>query len=60
MSVSFEEANYYVLESNPSSVIVCVVISGTAERDVEVNVTAMEITAQSKPNISLLLSLSLS
>ena len=50
VSVSFEEAIYHVLESNPSSMIVCVVISGFAERDVEVNVTAMEITAQSKHN----------
>ena len=46
MSVSFEEANYYVLESSPSSVNICVALTGSTERDLEVNVTAIEVTAQ--------------
>ena len=54
MSVSFEEANYFVLESSPSSFDVCIVISGIIERDVEVTVTAVESTAQSEHDNSLL------
>ena len=48
VSVSFEEANYFVLESSPSSFDVCVVISAIIERNVEVTVTAVELTAQSE------------
>ena len=56
MSVSFEEANYFVLESSPSSFDVCIVISGIIERNVEVTVTAVELTAQSEHDNSLLTS----
>ena len=54
MSVSFEEANYIVLESSPSSFDVCVVISTIIERNVEVTVTAVELTAQSEHDNSLM------
>ena len=54
MSVSFEEANYIVLESSPSSFDVCVVISAIIERNVEVTVTAVELTAQSEHDNSLM------
>ena len=46
--VGFEETAYFVLESNPSSVNVCVVLNGTTEREVLINVTAMEMSAKSQ------------
>ena len=45
--VGFEETAYFVLESHPSSVNVCVVLNGTTEREVDVNVTAMDMSATS-------------
>ena len=48
VTVGFEETTYFVLESNPSSVIVCVVLNGTTEREVEVSITAMDVSATSQ------------
>ena len=45
MKIGFEETMYFVLESSPSSVNVCVILNGTAEREVNVHVTAMDISA---------------
>ena len=46
--VGFEARTYFVLESNPSSVNVCVVLNGTTEREVEVNVAAIDMSAASQ------------
>ena len=46
--VGFEETAYFVLESQPSSVDVCVVLNGMTERTVGVNVTAMDMSAESE------------
>ena len=43
--VGFEETAYFVLESNPSSVNVCVVLNGTTEREVNIGVIAIDISA---------------
>ena len=48
MTVGFEDTAYFVLESNPSSVNICVILNGTTEREVEVNVTAMDLSATSQ------------
>ena len=45
--VGFEETAYFVLESQPSSVNVCVVLNGSTEREVDVNITAMDMSATS-------------
>ena len=46
--IGFEEAAYFVLESNPSSVNVCVALNGTTEREVKVTITAVDISATSQ------------
>ena len=46
--VGFEKTMYSVLESQPSSVNMCVVLNGTTERKVDVDVTAMDLTATSR------------
>ena len=46
--VGFEETAYFVLESQPSSVNVCVVLNGTTERAVGINVTAVDMSAKSQ------------
>ena len=48
VKIGFEEIAYFVLESNPSSVNVCVILNGTTEREVNVHVTAMDISATSQ------------
>ena len=42
--VGFENPIYFVLESDPSSVNVCVILNGTTEREVAVNVTVVGIS----------------
>ena len=46
--VGFEETTYFVLESDPSSVNVCVILNRTTERVVQVIVTGMDISATSQ------------
>ena len=48
VSVSFEEATYFLPEENPSAVPVCLNLTGVTERVVEVTTTTAELTAQSK------------
>ena len=48
MLVGFEETAYFVLESDPNSVDVCVALNGTTERVVAVTVTAMDLSATSQ------------
>ena len=48
VKIGFEETIYFVLESNPSSVNVCVILNGTTEREVNVHVIAVDISATSQ------------
>ena len=48
VTIGFEETAYFVLESNPSSVNVCVVLNGTIDREVEVTVVAVDMSATSQ------------
>lgn len=48
VNVTFEQMVYFIRESNPGFVNVCVILIGAAEREVQVTVDAMEITARSK------------
>ena len=50
--VGFEETTYFVLESQPSSVNVCVVLDGTTERAIEINMTTVEDSATGEFDIS--------
>ena len=45
VKIGFEETAYSVIESNPSSVNVCVVLNGTTEREVEATVITEDLSA---------------
>ena len=43
--VGFEETAYFVPESDLNSVVVCVVLTGMTEREVDVEVIPMDMSA---------------
>ena len=53
--VGFEDMAYSVLESQPSSVNVCVVLTGATERAIEINMTSVEGSAAGEFDASFLM-----